>query len=117
MTASAHGAGTSLMGAGLEVDVQSGAASVFAGPFEGEDLGMLHAVVSVRACAGDGAGCVHDYCAHTRIGRSQTDSLPGQVERLAEEEFVSVAIWHSESFTTESQRKALNDERHFSACD
>ena len=56
---------------------------------------MLNAVIGVSARPDDCALRVHNHGAYAWIGRRLTDALPGQVERLAQETFVSFAIGHS----------------------
>ena len=96
--------GAALVRAWFEIDVKRSTPSFFSGLFESEDFRVFNTLVSVGASANDGSGFIHDDSTNAGIGRSQTDASPGQVEGLAEEEFVIVAIRHVRLVTTESQR-------------
>src|SRR5579883_1580848 len=85
---------TPLVGAGLEIDIQGRAPGARAGLLEGEYLGVLKAVVNVRAGADDLAVLGYDHCAHVGVGRGQPDASPGEFKRLAEEVLVVIARGH-----------------------
>src|SRR5271165_4252265 len=80
-----------LVRAGFQVDIESCPASFFSGLFEGNDFRMLNTLVGVAPTGDDCALRVHNNGTYARIGRSQADSFPSQIERLAEEPLVGVA--------------------------
>jgi hypothetical protein len=78
----------------FEVDVQSATTGLFSCLLERENLGVLDAIITVGAGAGDSGICIHNDRTDAGIGRGQPNSVAGQVKRSAKKKFVSGGISH-----------------------
>jgi len=59
---------------------------------ESEHLGVLYAIVGVCAGTDHFAARVNNHGSYVRIRRGESNALPGQVQSLAEENFVGVMV-------------------------
>src|SRR5258708_37032894 len=91
---------SSLMRAGLEIDVESTAARFGAGLFQGEHFGVFQPVICVEARANDFAFGVHHDRAHARIRRRERRALARQVQALAHDMLVWLGGAHENREST-----------------
>jgi hypothetical protein len=73
--------GPALMRAWLQIQIESSAAGRNACLLQCKNLGVLHAVIGMRAAPNFAARRVHHNRAHRRIGRHQADARSGQLQR------------------------------------
>ena len=77
--------GTSNVRARFEVEIERGALGLVAGLLDGQDLGMLHAVVGVGSTPHDLAFWRHQHRAYAWIRRNQSDATMGEPQGLLHE--------------------------------
>src|SRR5205814_6272749 len=88
-------ASSPLMRARFEIDVESCAPGFFAGLLESENLGVFRGFIFVDASADNLSLAIDNNGAHTRVGRSQTNTFTCQFKRTAYEGFIGdVCVSH-----------------------
>ena len=82
ISASTHGRRAALVRAGLQIQIEGGAARLVAGLRQGDDFGVVQPGVGVKAAAHHFA-IAHQDRSHQRIGTGQRPAFARQVERFA----------------------------------
>jgi len=101
------------MRARFQIDVQRRAAGLLCSLLDRQNLGMVNAIVGVTPGANDVVMCVYQNGPDAWIGRSQTDSLSCQFERLAKKAFVSLGKSSQEVIVVDrSARYCLRGEKN-----